>query len=353
MFGRSMHGMLGVRAATTLLAMIGLGTGLAGPSHGIVVVNSEPLTQPPEYGVDAQGWHATGTWNNFAATAISPNHIITARHTGGSLAEDVFILDGVEYTAIARHLAPNNADLSIWEIDPSQTIETYVPIYDGPSPVGESAVLIGSGRRKADPVRADGMAWDGGWELVRGSSGTMTWGTNQVDAIVTDNRGNEFLAFDFDFGTSYEEGIPVLGDSGGGAFVILPNGSYALAGVHVSALFQFSRDPEGTDLVDAALYDIRGLYVQSNSGWQYIDPNEPAPVPALAYSISTTFHADWIQSVIESQSGSGQSGSGDGDGTLTPEPGSAIGLIIGAVGLMLGARLRRRSQARRRTADPV
>ena len=128
------------------------------------------------------------------------------------------------------------------------------------------------------------------------------WGVNNVGSIKTNPSLGQFLYCTFDRSGTSNECALSPGDSSGGLFV-QDGGTWKLAGIHYAVDGPFSFDGSGTDQFDAALLDLRGLYYQnSTGGWTFVSTSSSV-TPTGFYSTRVSARVDWINSVINFQTG--------------------------------------------------
>ena len=249
-------------------------------SHALAIITwggtGNNYTTPPggvgNYEIDF-GWEL--------ATAISPTVMVTATHIGSGSSSTVTIGSSTYNVELAATLD----DLALWQFVPNQpgaVFSSYAPLYTGDSEVGMSLVDVGRGV-------ARGSAITGGWNW--GSyTGQVSWGTNTVSAVDTDNQlglsgafGGDYLQYDFDNNPS-DPNECIIGndDSGGGVFVD-NNGVYQLAGVN--SLVDTVLNSSG-QTVNAALYDEQGYYEESGSG-SLMQITSPYPESSYATRIAS------------------------------------------------------------------
>lgn len=213
-----------IRLETLLSAIIVYLT--AGGALGTIIHNDDQPTARPSDAVIGR-WEKSDT-NYATCVAISPYHVVTVRHFGGTVGNKV-VIGGVEYTAAEIFLPQGsqaNADMCIARLETAggqqAYLNDYVGIYAATDEVGKEVVLGGAGKiRGADLTSSHGVY---GYQWAKNLAEVPVWGTNRVDAA-TDNYNqispyiSDVLRADFDeTGTAYEASVAGR-DSGGGWFV--------------------------------------------------------------------------------------------------------------------------------------
>ncbi len=288
------------------VAVLGVMTAGAPQAHAIIFNSTgDPAfnTTAPMSTLASSGWQWQGNWHGwYSGTVIAPQFFIAAAHTGGTVAQDKFTLNGIEYPTVAfPDGSPNKTvagtDLRIWKI--SGTFANYAPLYNtttDTSEVNKTFVTFGRGGKRGAEVRVPAgsgalRGWrtptetDPGFDLVR------RWGQNKVaslaDFAVTND--NQELKYYFDASGSGNVGVNEatvsLGDSGGGVFIQVGT-QWKLAALNYAAAGPFSYTPAADPTTDpkfkAALFDRTGLY-----DWSYGTPvPNTGPAFALASRIS-------------------------------------------------------------------
>lgn len=312
------------RTAALLLA------GIAGPApaaRAVILIQGADgrNLSAPTGDLALSGWQYEGYWGGVLGTPIAPHFFIAAKHAGGP-ADGIFqALDGSgDHHAIASFTLPGS-DIALYEV--AEPFTAYAPLYTGSDEtlLGD-AVIYGAGTQRGGPVLVNsaqqGWYW-GDADFQR------SWGTNAVRAIADGGPSlGDLLLFSIDQDGGPNEGAISAWDSGGGEFVNV-GGTWELAGINYG-VESYSADG-GASSFFAALWDTRGLSVQGDSGWQYVDPSLPAPQPGTFAGTRLSSQMPFIQSVIGA----------DLPGAAAPEPGTlALALCGGVVGIR--ALLRRR-----------
>lgn len=254
-------------------------------------------TGDPTYHTDApagpltnSGWQCQGQWGFFSGTVISSNCFITANHVGGTVG-DAFVFRGVEYPTIASY-QDAESDLRIWRV--SGQFPAYAPLYTKNNERGKTAVVIGRGTQRGDEVRLNGKLkgwlW-GSWDHVQ------RWGQNRIADVSYHGAGVGFLLRgSFDAGANRNEADLSSGDSGG-ALYIKDGKFYKLAGINhgVDGPFNTTNSDSG---FEAAIFDLRGLYVPDNNGGWMLVPSQGGRVPGSFYSTRISSRISWITNVL-------------------------------------------------------
>jgi Dockerin type I domain len=214
-------------------------------------------------------------------TAIGPQVMLTATHVSGNTS-GIFTYNGLPYN---MRLAATIDDLAIWQTasNETKTFGSFAPLYTGSSETNLPIAVEGYGVQRSSAIT-------GGW-LWGAGNGKLSWGTNTVSAIDTDNQlgesgnfGGDFLQYDFNNDPSNpNEAITAVGDSGGGVFV-LNNGVYQLAGVN--SLVNTVLNASGTQ-VQGALYDQSGYFTQNFPNGPLIPIATDTPDSSFATRISS------------------------------------------------------------------
>ncbi len=270
------------------------------PAHAIILLSTGDITAnttAPGGLLAGSGWQYEGTWGGVLGTAIAPNYFVTATHVGGSVG-GTFNYNGNNYTTTAKFSSPSS-DLTIWQV--SGTFTSYAPLYTGTDEVGHDLVDIGRGtRRGADVTIASGPdAGLKGWQWGT-ADGVQRWGQNTVSGIANGGGSlGQLLVADFNSlasgGLTYEATLS-SGDSGGGLF-IQSGGVWKLAGINYAVDNPFRTSAGGTDF-NAAIFDARGLYFNSGSGFQQVGhPVPDGEVSASFYATRISSNLGWIESV--------------------------------------------------------
>ena len=272
--------------------IIGLAAGLSPKLHAVIFYS----TADPNYNTTAptgllanSGWQWTGQWGGFQGTPISPHYFITARHVGGAVGEP-FVLGDVSYTTTA-FFDDTESDLRIWQV--SGTFPSWAPIYRATNEVGRRLVVFGRGLTRGAEVRDSATNTLHGWKWGSGD-GKMRWGQNAVVAVVNRGAWGSLLYAVFNPAGGNNVAHLAQGDSSGPVFIHDGIG-WKLAGVAAIVDSAFNTTDAGEGF-NAALFDIRGLYVGKGNNWKLI--SGPSPVLSGFYASRISVHTAWIDSVI-------------------------------------------------------
>lgn len=247
-------------------------------------------TNAPTGALTNSGWQYEGQFDVFLGTAIAPHYFLTAKHIGGATNWD-FVLDGASYHPVAWFDDPApGSDLRLWRV--AERLPRYAPVYTGSREAGKPILVIGRGTQRGAPVTTDNGFTTNGWYWGT-SDNVMRWGSNTVEAIVT-NDGAPYLAATFDHGAGPDECHISGGDSGGASFV-LADGVWQLAGIHYAVEGPFSTNTTDAGF-DAAVYDMFGLYHYSKSLGAWIPYATHDPSSFISSRVSA--HYDWITNTI-------------------------------------------------------
>lgn len=290
--------------------------------HAVILYDTgDPLanTTAPTGIYQDSGWDFQGTYGGFLGTKIAPQYFITAQHfglAGGNVFDGTYTIDtsangGVGYWNIS------GTDLRVFKIN--EVFSTYAPIYTGSSEVGMAVVVFGRGGPRGSEVM---MGSDlKGWYHT-GADGVMRWGNNDVSSVVNFGNG-DLLRMSFDPISGQNEATLSSGDSGGGVFVN-DGGVWKLVGINYGVDGQFDTNNVTDDNeFDAALFD-RGGYYQGSDAGGWSSSTLPPGSAASFYASRISDSAAEIESIIA---------------TPVPEPGSAVLVMLAAVGLWRRRRL--------------
>jgi hypothetical protein len=259
----------------------------------------------------------------YLATPISANYFITAAHILGYNTGETAVTTtnaanvSTSHTIVSVSQIPGT-DLALGQV--SVPFTSYASIYnpsaDGALLTNDPLTVFGRGTSRGSVfTAANAPAGGNGW-LWGTDDQAKSWGTNNVEGLVADNNGAQYLVANFDNNGQSTEGTLSVGDSGGGVF-IFKNGTWRLAGVN-SSVELFRQTANGPDL-NAAIYNGGGLYEETDTNvWTYQDPNGPA-VPQSWYASYVASQLGYINNTI-------------------PEPASLSLLAVG--GVMLARRRR-------------
>lgn len=206
-------GQPGARVTRRAIAAAGLALSLAASSaSGLVVTDLDPMPIPDN------AW--VGNLNGSSAVPVGADWIITARHIGVSPG-GWFILRGAAYQVVEVRFHPF-MDLALCRVN--QPLPGWHTIAERAG-LGDPVILGGHGVTGAAALPAgDGYDWNG--------PKVETWGANTIE------QEGYFLGVRFD-APSHPDAVPyeamfAVNDSGGGMFVVGPDGKLQLAGVAVS-----------------------------------------------------------------------------------------------------------------------
>jgi hypothetical protein len=315
-----------------LLAALGFWSPL-GDAHAVIIETGDGtgnVTAPP----DDPGWANLGTRSGTTVVYLGRRWVLTANHVGVG---DV-IFEGQTYSPVpgskVQFENPDTslADLMVFKIfdDPGLP---RLDIPNFPPVVGNPVTAIGNGLNRGAATTFLGL---GGYDW--GSGRSMRWGTNivsEIDLLVTDTYSFATTFTDpLDPSATPDEAAGANGDSGGAAFTKIGDNWY-LAGT-LFAISQYPDQPASSSIYDNKLY-----------------------------AADLSFYRADILAVIEQKSCSdGLDDDGDGftDYPADPECANAsddsesipgvptlgflgMGLLVGAVLLVFGARSRLRGEA--------
>jgi hypothetical protein len=260
-------------------------------AHGVIFYS----TGDPSYNTNApggaltnSGWQYQGTWSTFSGTIISSNAFITAKHVGGTVG-DLFTFQGAQYTTTASFESPDS-DLRIWRV--AGEFPVFAPLYTKNKENGKTLVVFGRGTQRGDEVRINGRLK--GWEWGPGD-GVQRWGQNRVSGIFQGGAEiGEVLRASFNAGGRNEAQLSG-GDSGGAVF-IKDGRTWKLAGINYAVEGPYNTTNSGTGF-NAAIFDLRGLYVtDGGGGWQLFSGR---PIAGNFYATRISSHVNWITNVLE------------------------------------------------------
>ncbi len=267
--------------------------GVCLPAPGFAVIfystaDPDHNTIAPGGDLAGSGWQWVGYWGGFQGVPIGPHHFLAARHIGGTVG-DPFTFGGVVYTTAACY-DDSTTDLRIWEV--SGSFPTWAPLYRGSDETGRLLVVFGRGLGRGAEVQVNGVLQ--GWQWGEGD-GELRWGENVVAAVV--NGGSYWGALLY--ATFDQNGLPdeahlAIGDSSGPVFINDGTG-WKLAGVAAAVDGPFNTTNSGNGF-NAALFDVRGLYIDNNGTWQLV--SGPLPVPSGFYATRVSVRTAWIDSIV-------------------------------------------------------
>jgi len=182
--------------------------------YGIILF---PQAEPNTLWTGKPGGNVVGRWGaNASCVAISPFHVITAKHAGGGVGTSV-VIGGIFYEVI-DYFPHFSADISVSRLD--GVLEGYVNIYENSDLLeGEEMVLGGYGVGRGNEIYKSGYGFGGliGWQWGSGGNIVQGWGTNKMVRYWDDR-----ILMDFDMlglsESSIYECCLTLYDSGCGLF---------------------------------------------------------------------------------------------------------------------------------------
>ncbi len=244
-------------------------------------------TNAPRGALTNSGWQFQGAWSTFSGTVISTNAFITAKHVGGSVG-DPFTFQGVQYTTTDSFESPYS-DLRIWRV--AGQFPSFAPLYTRTNENGKNLVVFGRGTQRGAEVRINNRLK--GWEWGAGD-GVQRWGQNRVSGIFQGGAEiGEVLRASFNGGGRNEAQLSA-GDSGGAVF-IKDGKVWKLAGINYAVEGPYNRTNSG-DGFNAAIFDLRGLYVTDDGGgWQLFSGK---PITGNFYATRISSHVNWITNVL-------------------------------------------------------
>jgi len=251
------------------------------PASGLIFRDGSspaPNTETaPTGSLAGSGWEQQVYYLNYHATVISPKHVMTARHLGGSqeiLTRPAFFRGGSEekFAIKGERLLIGETDFSIFEV--WETFPDYAALYQGDGEEGEEVVIHGSGVGRGDDL--PGM----GWKWGDSDSRKSRWGRNVIEGT-TASDGSELLYFGFDDVPGQDEVAAARGDSGGGWF-IREGGEWKLAGVSftVDSWYSDVTEPSNANRFRGSFYQADDLWYGSDDrGWSLIPSSGQSNVP--------------------------------------------------------------------------
>jgi hypothetical protein len=100
----------------------------------------------------------------------------------------------------------------------------------------------------------------------------------------------------FDGGIGNDEACISLGDSGGPMFVRRGQ-EWQIAAIHFAVEAAYNTGPTGSG-DNGTLFDYRGLYHRSDTGWKLEPIEGSAPVPASSFSTRVVPRRAWLDAAI-------------------------------------------------------
>jgi hypothetical protein len=223
------------------------------------------------------GWNYVGSLNGASGVYLGGGNgsgwVLTANHVRfGNLN---FTLNGTTYSAIAGSGQQiGSIDLYAFRITVGQgtglSLLSNLTLAGTSPAVGETLTMIGNGKDRATSEtywRVTGTTSYTWTEIPRIfsnendpsgykqlSSSSKRWGSNQADGVVTVNSTSMIQTTFTESGIS-NEAQAAVGDSGGGVFVPMDNGSYQLAGI-MDLVGTFSGQPANTAVFGNVTYSI-------------------------------------------------------------------------------------------------
>ena len=242
-----------------------------------VVINSRTgsgNTNAPSGPNGDLGWNYVGSLNGASGVYLGGGNgsgwVLTANHVGfGNLN---FTLNGTTYSAIAGSGQQiGSIDLYAFRITVGQgtglSLLSNLTLAGTSPAVGETLTMIGNGKDRATSEtywRVTGTTsytWNESNRFNYNASGykqlstsSKRWGTNLADGTTNINSTSMIQTTFTESGIS-NEAQAAVGDSGGGVFVPMDNGSYQLAGI-MDLVGTFSGQPANTAVFGNVTYSI-------------------------------------------------------------------------------------------------
>ncbi|MFP4052811.1 MAG: PEP-CTERM sorting domain-containing protein [Phycisphaerae bacterium] len=237
------------------------------------------------------GWRFQAEWSYGGATAISPQHLLTASHFGGNIVGKNVVFHGSLHQ-ITHYVDDSSSDLRILEV--SEPLGAWAPLYSGSSEFGKEIVLHGRGRPRGNEVTEGGELKGWQWDA---RDGVQRWGKNEVTDISTAVNPSLVMQFDSDGGTN-EAGYSEW-DSGSGAFIFNENtGQYELAGVGYGVDGPYNFQSGDTGAFSGSVFDEGGLWENQGSWTYHHDTGRDKPQEFHATRVSAQY--SWIYDEISS-----------------------------------------------------
>lgn len=273
---------------------------LAGASARAIILaaTGDPSrnTTAPAGALADSGWQYEGRWGNNLGTPIAPTFFLAARHVGGSTGQ-VFTLNGYSYHPVASWDAPNS-DLRVWQV--AETFPCYAPLFPGTNEVGQPCVVFGRGTQRGEPVITAGQT--NGWRWGA-DDGIQRWGENDIASVANDPQWGELLRCTFDRAAPTSNECHLSSGDSSGALFIQDGAVWKLAGINLGVDGPFSFDSAGSNAFQAAMFDLRGLYVSDGTNWVLIPTNSPAEEPGSFYCTRVSAQLGWLHNIIHFNTG--------------------------------------------------
>jgi hypothetical protein len=157
--------------------------------------------------------------------------------------------------------------------------------------------MFGRGTQRGDGVYLNGILQGWNWGAP---DYTERWGENIVGNIVSlGAASNDCLYATFDQNGLPNEAQLSSGDSGGAVF-LNDNGVWKLAGINYSVDGPFYTDGSGDGAFNAALFDMRGFWIQNSAPPpEYVQVTGANPMPSGFYATRISSKLGWIYSVTD------------------------------------------------------
>ncbi|AQT69364.1 hypothetical protein STSP2_02553 [Anaerohalosphaera lusitana] len=179
-----------------------------------------PESEPTQEWIDRPADKLIGRWGtNGSCVPISPWHVVTTRHQGGSAGSTSIMIDGKQFGIVKIWNHPT-ADLRIARVD--KRLSGYAQVYRKEDENGKNVVVAGYGDGRKDILSTDGYTYGYSWD--NSTNSTLRFGTNLIEEITQTPKGaplpSELVVIRFNDpdATDYECAIADH-DSGGGWFI--------------------------------------------------------------------------------------------------------------------------------------